>query len=231
MSQLTAKSYKKWSEFDLAHTMPIAALGLEDRVNEFERIEFDGNTGRRKVRIHIGEYHASDIPTVIETTLGSCIAVCLLDGNNRIGGMNHILMPGEADMRRFDTCARYGVNAMELLINRIMALGGERRRLVAKVFGGAHLLQSISKQNGMGQKNIAFVFEFLEMEDIRVIAQEVGGHASRVIHFHTDTGLVLLKRNYSAHYEGIAAEEISQYHRIRKEAQKTGEISFFRECD
>ncbi len=230
MSQLAAEFSGKWSEFDLTHIMPIKTLGLEDRADESKGIESYGNAGRRKVRIHIGEYHASDIPTTIETTLGSCVAVCLLDGDNRIGGMNHILLPGTADMRRFNTCARYGVNAMELLINRIMAVGGDRRRLVAKVFGGAHLLQSISEQNGMGRRNIEFVFEFLEVERIRVLAQEVGGHASRVISFHTDTGEVLLKRNYSAHYESIAAEEIAQYHRIRKEAQKPGEISCFRRC-
>lgn len=182
---------------------------------------------RNQVRIHIGEYHASRNPASVHTMLGSCVAVCLLDANNGIGGMNHILMPGEADMKHFDVAARYGVNAMELLINRIMALGGDRHGLTAKVFGGAHLLKAISKRNGMGKRNIQFVFEFLKTERIRVIAQEVGGHASRVIHFHTDTGNVFLKRNYSIHYENIAVEEAARYHHIKKEALKPGEVSLF----
>ncbi|MDM8535516.1 chemotaxis protein CheD, partial [Desulfobacterales bacterium HSG17] len=92
---------------------------------------------KRHVDIHIGEFHASGQPTVISTLLGSCVAVCLYDPIKQIGGMNHILMPGRADMKRFDMSARYGINAMELLINRIMNLGGKRRNLVAKIFGGA----------------------------------------------------------------------------------------------
>ena len=175
----------------------------------------------------MGEFHASNMPTSVHTVLGSCVAVCLFDPVNRIGGMNHILMPGEADLKHFDAAARYGVNAMELLINRIMALGGNRRQLSAKVFGGAHLLKAISKNNGMGRRNIQFVFQFLEMERIGIMAREVGGHASREIYFHTDTGGVFLKRSYSVHYENIAAEETKHYRRIRKEAQQSGEVSFF----
>ena len=189
--------------------------------------ESDVILNKKCIRIHIGEYHASDMPTSIHTVLGSCVAVCLFDPVLKIGGMNHILMPGEADLKHFDSAARYGVNSMELLINRIMALGGNRGQLKAKVFGGAHILKAISDTNGMGRQNIEFVFQFLKMERIKIIAQEVGGHASREVHFHTDTGDVFLKRSYSVHYEHIAAEEIALYHRVRNEAQKSGEVSFF----
>ncbi len=211
----------------MAHVLPATALKSKGRDKAFEQVEPEANRKRDRIRIHIGEYHASDKPASIQTTLGSCVSVCLFDPDNRVGGMNHILMPGSADMNRFDTTARYGVNAMELLINRMMSLGGVRSRFLAKVFGGAHLLQSISRQNGMGRRNIEFVFKFLEMERIRVVSQEVGGHASRIVYFHTDTGNVFLKRNYSDYYESIAAEEIAQYRRIQKEAQKAGEIIYF----
>ena len=103
---------------------------------------------RKQISIHIGGYHASREPSVIHTVLGSCVAVCLFDPVNRVGGMNHILLPGKADMRHFDVSARYGINAMELLINKMMQLGGSRNRFLAKVFGGAHLFPAISKENG-----------------------------------------------------------------------------------
>src|SRR5208337_4972741 len=123
---------------------------------------------KRSICIHIGGFHASREPTIIETLLGSCVAACLYDPVARVGGMNHILLPGKADLDHFDNVARYAVNAMELLINRVMNLGGERYRLVAKVFGGALVLPAVSPENGVGIRNSEFVREFLKMEAIPV---------------------------------------------------------------
>jgi len=80
---------------------------------------------KKQINIHIGDYYASEEPVIITTLLGSCVAVCLFDGENRIGGMSHIFLPGRAEWDRFDSSARYGINAMELLINKIMKLGGD----------------------------------------------------------------------------------------------------------
>ena len=148
----------------------------------------------KTVSIHVGEYHASRGATIIETLLGSCVAVCLIDPVKGIGGMNHILLPGEATIGRCDAVSRYAVNAMELLINKIMSLGGDRNRLKAKVFGGAHVIPCISRQNGVGRKNANFVLQFLELESIPVLSQDLGGKDTRRIYFRTDTGEVLLKR-------------------------------------
>ena len=103
----------------------------------------------QRKRIYIGEIVASATPLVVQTLLGSCVAVCLRDPATGVGGMNHILLPGRCDG------ARCGVNAMELLINAIMQKGGDRRRLafvrdflaterialVAQRLGGTHAVQ------------------------------------------------------------------------------------------
>ena len=108
---------------------------------------------KKKVSIHIGGLYATRNSTVIETVLGSCVATCLFDPASRIGGMNHIFLPEKPNIKCFSENARYGINAMELLINRIMDLGGCRQRIVAKIFGGSHLFPSISEENGTGIKN------------------------------------------------------------------------------
>lgn len=182
---------------------------------------------RKKIHIHIGEYHASRDPAVIYTILGSCVAACLFDPLNRIGGMNHILLPGKADLEKYDVSARYGVNAMELLINRMMNLGASRRSLIAKVFGGAHMISSISKQNGVGEKIVSFVQGFLHNEGIRVVSQDVGGQDSRKIFFLTDTGDVYLKRVQSTYQQKIAEKEALAKNRVKMIADKAGEITFF----
>lgn len=183
---------------------------------------------KKQISIHIGEYYASKTPAVIGTLLGSCVAVCLFEPVMRIGGMNHILLPGKADLTKFNVAARYGINAMELLINKIMGLGGYRNRLSAKVFGGAHVLPAISKKNGTGEKNASFAVEFLKNEGIRIISKDVGGHESRKIYFHTDTGEVLLKRIDSPYQRSIVVAQESQTGRIRKEARKPGKVTLFR---
>ena len=182
---------------------------------------------KKKITIHIGEYYASGRPVRIYTLLGSCVAVCLFDPKNRIGGMNHILVPGRADLKNFDDSARYGINALELLINEIMQLGGERHQIIAKVFGGAHIIQSISKENGMGQKIIYFVKDFLNNERIRIISHDLGGNDIRKVYFYTDTGNVYLKRTDLKLYPNIAEEEKRCSNRIKDKVKQPGSIDLF----
>ncbi len=162
---------------------------------------------KKKISIHIGGFHASREPTVIDTLLGSCVAVCLYDPVASIGGMNHILLPGKADLKHFDNSARYATDAMELLIQKVISLGGKREHLGAKVFGGANVLPSISGANGVGTKNSEFILELLRMEAINVISHDLGGHDTRRIYFHTDTSEVLLKRIPCTHHPDISQEE------------------------
>jgi chemotaxis protein CheD len=186
---------------------------------------------KKRICIHIGGVYASKGSAIIETILGSCVAVCLFDPLERIGGMNHILLPGKADLKHFDTAARYGINAMELLINRITALGGNRSRLVAKAFGGAHILPAISENNGIGGKNTEFVLEFLLMEGISLVARNLGGHSTRKVCFHTDTGDAFLKTLPCAGRQEVVSREMKQWGRVRSKAQESGEIILFPEKD
>lgn len=144
--------------------------------------------------IHIGEYYASKVPVIISTLLGPCVAVCLFDKTTYIGGMNHILLPGDAPDRENIIDSRYGINAMELLINQMMKLGANRYKLTAKVFGGASIMPAISSGFKMGMKNVETVIDFLEIEKIPIINYNFGGVDSRRIFFHSDTSEVMIKR-------------------------------------
>lgn len=146
------------------------------------------------VHIESGEYYASKKPVEITTVLGSCVAVCLMNAEMNIGGMNHILMPGRIDMIKYNQPARYAINAMELLINKMMQMGADRFGLCAKVFGGAHIIDAISEVNAVGLKNASSIIEFLKKEEIKILSHDLGGRDTRRIYFHTGTGDVYLKR-------------------------------------
>ena len=177
--------------------------------------------------IGIGEYEASKGPLIIHTILGSCVAACLFDDRNRIGGMNHILLPGKAKLHEYDSSTRYGINAMELLINSIMKLGGERKFLKAKIFGGAHIIPTISVENSIGRLNSEFVISFLKDERIRIINSDVGGTETRKVIFNTHTGEVRLKRIPNTLSEEYAAKEKRKLKKVEKELDKTGGVTLF----
>jgi chemotaxis receptor (MCP) glutamine deamidase CheD len=143
----------------------------------------------RKLRIFIGEVKASAEPLLVQTLLGSCVAVCLRDPESRIGGMNHILVPGVCQPGHLPSSS--GVHAMELLINQIMRLGGDRRRLVAKAFGAANVVAGLQPPT-IGDLNAKFVREFLAVEKIPLVAQRLGGTHAVQVHFKTDTGKTIV---------------------------------------
>ena len=189
------------------------------------QLKAQGN--RTVVNIHIGDYYASKNSEIIHTVLGSCVAVCLIDPAQQIGGMNHILLPGNPDWRHFDASARYGINAMELLINKILNLGGRRHLLIAKAFGGGHIIPTISRENGVGKQNAKFVINFLHNEGIPIVKHDLGGQESRKIYFCTDTGEVFVKRIRHSNWHNIAREEKKESLRIRSKLKNSGDVVLF----
>ena len=156
---------------------------------------FDREMQVASVKILPGQFHAMSGEGSISTLLGSCVSTCLWDPLAKVGGMNHFMLPGEG--ARADApwavSARFGVHAMELLINEMIHLGADRRRLVAKVFGGARVLEGFDKLD-VGAMNARFVLAFLREEDIEVAAQDLLGAWPRKIHFFPATGKVQVKR-------------------------------------
>jgi chemotaxis receptor (MCP) glutamine deamidase CheD len=157
------------------------------------------------VTLYIGGYYATGERAVIRTVLGSCIAVCLFDPVACVGGMNHYMLPtpgsDAADPSRF------GVYAMELLIGDVQKAGGQRKRLVAKVFGGAHVLESRESADSVPNQNIAFIDEFLTEERIPVLARDVGGRAPRSVRFHADSGRAFVRLLPPVAFHGVIAAE------------------------
>jgi chemotaxis protein methyltransferase CheR len=143
------------------------------------------------IRLVAGDVKASGQSVVLRTFLGSCVAACLYDPEAGIGGMNHFLLPdgdqGEGLPNRF------GVHAMELLINEIMHLGGDRRRLRAKIFGAANVLEALRQRPSVAEQNAAFIRRFLATEQIPVDGEKLGGRQALEVLFYPRTGRVQVR--------------------------------------
>jgi chemotaxis protein CheD len=181
-------------------------------------------------RIMPGEYYVTKHDEGVCTTLGSCISACIRDRVRGIGGMNHFMLPNtdasEADTWKaasLSASTRYGNYAMEHLINEILRNGGERKNLEVKIFGGGRILQNMTD---VGNRNISFVRDYLKIEGLHVISEDVGDIYPRMVVYYPVTGKALVKRLRSLHNNIIADQETSYIDSI-KEKPVGGEIELF----
>jgi chemotaxis protein CheD len=142
------------------------------------------------IKILPGGYHADARDVTLTTTLGSCVSCCLHDPGRGIGGMNHFMLPeGGAES---NGSARYGIHAMELLINALLQLGARRDQLTAKIFGGGAVLRGMTSMD-VGKRNVRFVEDFLRLEKIPVLARDLLDIHPRKVAFHTHSGKAFIK--------------------------------------
>ena len=188
---------------------------------------FDRHFGCDAVKILPGEYFATKQNTLIVTVLGSCVSVCLRDPLLGIAGMNHFLLPQDNCQQDdiFSGSGRYGVYAMEILINHLLKLGAKKERLEAKVFGGGNVLKGFITVN-VGERNVEFVQDYLKMEHIPIVARDLLDVYPRKVYFFPETGRVMVRKIKNLHNTTIMDRE-SEY-RLKLRAQpESGDVELF----
>jgi chemotaxis protein CheD len=186
---------------------------------------------RDVVIIHPGEFFASGDDMIISTVLGSCIAVAFYDAGRKIGGLNHFMLPAAIRSESFlmTESGKYGMFAMELVINEMLKLGARREHIKAKVFGGGHVLRTSQNHEAtIPQSNINFAFNYLETEGISVESSDVGGTAARKIFLFPQNFRILLKRITGNLVTDVEKEEKEYLQTIRtKKTAKPSEPTLF----
>ena len=144
----------------------------------------------------------------IATLLGSCVAVCLWDPAQKVGGMNHFMLPRAARHHTtpdIDTLL-CGDFAMEALLNGMIAHGARRPRLQAKAFGGGAVVPGLTHAH-IGQQNVEFAREWLARENIPLLAADFLGRWSRKVVLDPATGDAFCRRGDEASSSLIQDEE------------------------
>lgn len=187
---------------------------------------YDPHLERESVKLLPGEYFATRRDVALVTVLGSCVAACLRDREQGIGGMNHFMLPRRGDdAGPVSESARYGVHAMELLVNQLVRLGARRRNLEAKVFGGGNVVPGFTALN-IGEANAQFVRSFLRAESIPVVAEDLQGTISRKVYFFPVSGRVLVRGINRTHNQTILEREVQYFERLR-ELPAGGQVEMF----
>lgn len=161
-----------------------------------------------------GEFYATCQAELIITLVGSCISVVLIDPVNEVCGMNHFMLSGDSCYNPVFTSkeGKYGIFAMELLIDKMINLGGCKRYFQAKVFGGGSVLPTYSDYTeSVPVNNIQFILKYLSDENIPVISSDIGGVEGRKVYFITEKCAVFVKKIYTPAVRKIQAIEERSY--------------------
>jgi len=158
------------------------------------------------VKVKPGEFYIANDDLVISTLLGSCVSACIYDPVKCCGGLNHFMLPaGEYD-QDIQRSARYGLFAMEQLINELMKHGCQRDDLEVKLTGGGHMIMGLTN---IGQQNINFILQYIQDEGLKLTAQDLGGDQARRVAFFPKTGRLLVKKLDHRDDQRLIAQERS----------------------
>jgi len=130
-------------------------------------------------------------PFIVNTILGSCVAVCFYDTVWKFGGINHYMLPfwngqGLAS-------PKFGNIAINKLLEKMLVLGSNQKNIIAKVFGGGNILEGSTSQFMIGDRNVTVAKDMLMELKIQIVSQSVGGTLGRKIQFNVVTGEVKQK--------------------------------------
>ena len=194
--------------------MSTSNLNDEDLAPNFY---FDRHFDMDAVKILPGEYYATGRSMLIVTVLGSCVAACIRDRVSGIGGMNHFMLPiNNETVAAGGAPACYGIHAMEILIHQLLNMGAQRRNLEAKIFGGGNLIKSFTVDN-VGERNAMFVRDYLKLEQIPVVAEDLLGIYPRKIYFLPAQNKVMVKKLKQLNNDTIIQREKNLSNRLCSE--------------
>lgn len=139
--------------------------------------------------IQPGQFMVTGREMVLETLLGSCVAVCLFNRRSRLAAMNHFLLDVQREQNP-RKIGHFGSSATEHIIELMLAEDSLRSRITAQIFGGGAVLKGAQGDFEVGRRNVDIARRILVKHGIPVVREETGGQRGRRIRFFTSTGQV-----------------------------------------
>lgn len=150
------------------------------------------------VKVGIADLNTVREPDTIRTLgLGSCVGIIVYDSQKKIAGLSHVLLP-ESKLTKQKTINpyKYADTAIPVLVDQLLQMGARKYALKAKIAGGAEMFKFTSGSDIMriGPRNVEAVMEQLDLLQIPIIAQDVGGNMGRTIEFDPTTSNLKIRK-------------------------------------
>ena len=148
------------------------------------------------IEVGVGEFSVAEHPQRLMTpALGSCVGVAIWDPLLHRGALAHIMLPRPAEGATMADQGRFAASVVPELVRLMVDSGSLKRRLCAKIAGGAAMFRSDSGLASIGERNVAEVKRQLSLMSVPVVAEDIGAAHARTVELLLDSG-VLLVRSY-----------------------------------
>lgn len=148
------------------------------------------------IKVGMADLNICKEPDMITTLgLGSCIGIAVYDPVVKVGGLAHIMLPDSTQMRNNSNIAKFADTGIEELVKRVTAAGANKRRLVAKIAGGAKMFQvsGMSTIGNVGERNAQASRIKLKQLGIPLLAEDTGLNYGRTVELYPATGEFYIK--------------------------------------
>jgi chemotaxis protein CheD len=145
-----------------------------------------------EIRVKVADYAVAADGVITTIGLGSCVAIVLYDQTAHVGGLAHILLPDESMSRDRSNPAKFPATILPIVLDEMRLLGAARRRVRAKIAGGASMFASLITTNSIniGEKNVASVRAVLEKAKVPIVGEDVGSDHGRSVYLFLADGRV-----------------------------------------
>lgn len=148
------------------------------------------------IKVGMADLKTGKAPDVITTLgLGSCIGIALWDPTTKIGGLAHIMLPDSTKIRNNSNIAKFADTGITELVRQMEALGVPRKRMVAKIAGGARMFEvsGSTSVGNIGEKNAIASKQKLRELGIRLLAEDTGLNYGRTVELNCLNGDYVIK--------------------------------------
>jgi len=154
-------------------------------------------TNERVIKVGMADLQViAEAGSLRTTGLGSCVGITLHDPKMHIAGMAHVMLPASDIVRDGPlNPAKYADTAIPLLVEQMLDLGAQSRRLQAKMAGGAQMFAFTGTNETMriGWRNVETCKAILQRFSIPLIAEDTGGNFGRTIEICSVTGILMIR--------------------------------------
>ena len=138
-----------------------------------------------------GEFFVADSDYQMRTRLGSCVSITLWHPIKRVGAMSHFLLPTRgASVQSGALDARYGDEALQLMLEELKRMGILPSQCQGKVFGGGNMFPDHvhSGAINVGRRNGEAALDLLTQHGVPVVSESLFGIGHRQIIFDISNG-------------------------------------------
>lgn len=133
---------------------------------------------------------------ILQTFVGSCIAICIYDAQAKIAGMAHVMLPkNNTPDSTQKSEGKYADTALKILLERLVANGAKLNRLKAKMAGGADIFHNESKKSmfNIGLRNADAIRSMLVEKKIPIVSEDIGSTNGRFVIFDANSSEMTVK--------------------------------------